>query len=217
MTTFWSDWELQEDTGLEFEYLDVPSSKIAFPSTPPIGPDGIAEIRAHNRNGIAGGLKQLHERKRRAGTPKVLITYRPLIGTKAAPDGSIGRATAVQVFATKFVPPKKTPLKQGDWYDEARSAVARNTWWDLGSFTPPAQIDLTLENRGLFGAAIEDAVRTRFQFKVLVPSNRLMQMYTGGGRKGPDVVWKELADLYAELGRELRDPLYAELALELSG
>lgn len=205
MTTFWSNWKIQEETGLEFEYQRVPDNINVNKSTRmTVDPDGYAEIKPHNKKGITEGLQQLSEHPT---DPRVLITYLPLIGPgKPAIDAYTGQPTEVRVFATHF--------KQG----MTPGKLLKNTqlWWDLGSYKPPGQIRLTLENRGLFGAAIEPWVRDLFCCEVLDFSGRKMWTGTGGQRPGADVRWHELADLYAELGRELRDPLYAELALMLT-
>lgn len=210
MTTFWSNWELQEETGLEFEYLDVPKDTKNVRGMPAVGADGHAEIKPHNLAGVAGGLKQLD--KHPASGPRILITYRPL--NSAGGPATKGPPATVQVLATNFVPPTTRPLGPRQWRNEARALEGR-TWWNLGSFIPPKQIPLIIDNRGLFGSAIEPCVRDLFRVKVLKPPRKMLPG-TGGQRRGADVAWNELADLYAELGRELRDPLYAELAATLT-
>jgi hypothetical protein len=61
---------------------------------------------------------------------------------------------------------------------------------------------------------MEKTIRHIFNNKFLKP-NHTMRPGTGGNMAGPDVAW-ELAEFYSELGRQLRDPFYAELASELA-
>lgn len=214
MTTFWSEWELEEEG--KYDYLPIPEKTQDVKEVPlSVGPDGYAEIKPHNLSGIADGLEQLyrHPGKR----PRILITYRPL--KSGGGPATEGLPATVQVLATRFVRPKARPAT---WWAEAVALKERpGVWWNLGSFRPPKQVQirLTLDDRRQFGLAIESYVRDLFCVEVLKVNKPPREMWTGTGghRLGADVRWYELADLYAELGTELRDPLYAELAFMLGG
>ena len=202
MTTFWSDWELQEETGLEFEYRKAPKPAKDVRFTPMvIKSGGYAEIKPHHLRGMKAGMCQLA--LNRTGGTRILITYLPLNSSDVPIE--TGTPDKVQVHARHFVRSSK-----------ATDLENPHQWWNLGFVPPPKGLTLALKDRQKFGVAIEEPVRTLFGAVVLKPPRR-MRPHPGGPRRGPDVLWDELADLYAELGRELRDPLYAELALELSG
>ncbi len=193
MSVTWFDWEIQE------EYYAAPSVS-SFGKTL-LGKNGAAEIKPHNYDGILSGQTQLDLST--VPGPKLLITYRPVKADRTA--ATKGLPALVEVFMTRHVKFAKP------------AAVLKNKWWKVGEFVPPKTVPLTIDNPGLFGSGIEDSVRRHFCEQVLLPRLRPMHKNTGGHRPGHDVLWDELAELYGELGRELRDPFYAELAAALAG
>lgn len=202
MTTTWSEWELEEEVGRIYQYRPVP--KILRPASEmlPIDRAGHAEIKPHSHAGIRDGFVQL--RRSKVSGPKILITYRPVdSGGKAV---QTGRPAKVQVFATKLT--DLTPAK----------LLSGATWWNLDGVPPPGSVLPTLDNPPLFGAAVEESVRNKFRDEVLAKNSppHTMRLGVGGHRSGPDVLWDELAGMYQELARELRDPFYAEVAAELA-
>lgn len=204
MTVHWSQW--QQEWELEEE---APRKWLSIPKLLPSGkmtvqPNGFAEIKPHNRAGIRAGLKQLGERARGKGRqPQALITYLP-VDAALAPLPS-GWPPHVRVFAVKY--DHGNPPTMADIF-------IKHQWYDLGSFTPRKTIDLKVDNASVFGAVIEESVRKKFITSVL----KAPLKYRGGGGAGtgPDVLWDELAQMYAELARDLRDPFYRELASELA-
>jgi hypothetical protein len=170
-----------------------------------IAANGWAEIKPHNYAGIRAGLKQLRTAGRgQPRTGQVLITYLPVDSSNSSV--SSGQPACVRVFATRF--------EAKGAGDNPSDFLRKHAWYDLGSFAPPKQITLNVDDGGLFGAAIERYVRHQFQAVVKAPTQHVPG--GGGPRQGPDVLWDELAELYAELARELEDPYYAELASELA-
>lgn len=194
MSVPWFDWEIQE------EYYPAPAAATSFGKTA-LGMNGAAEIKPHSTAGISGGIEQLD--KSTVTGPRLLITYRPLnsrggIATKGSP-------ACVEVFMTRHVKGAKP------------AAVLRGKWWKVGDFVPPKTVPLTMDNPGLFGAGVEEYVRRLFFAQVLSPRGKKMHPDTGGHGHGHDVLWDELAGMYGELGRQLGDPFYAELADVLAG
>jgi hypothetical protein len=201
MSVTWFDWEIQEEgTTPDTRYRPAPTDN-PFGRTLDLGKTGHAEIKPHHLRGIRDGLRQL-DRSKVTG-PKVLITYRPLN------SGSRIAQTGVPALLQMFMTCPKKGAKPPE--------VLAGQWWKLGSVKPPPQVALTVDNPGLFGAGIEDFVRNHFCERVLQPRGHRMHPNTGGNRRGADVLWDELAEMYGELGRELRDPFYAELAVALAG
>jgi hypothetical protein len=194
MSVPWFDWDIQE------EYLPAPAAATSFGTTA-LGMNGAAEIKAHTTDGISGGLMQLDNST--VTGPKLLITYRPL--NSRGGIATTGLPACVEVFMTRPVKGAKP------------AAVLRGRWWKVGAFAPPKTVPLTIDNPGLFGSGIEDSVRRHFFAHVLSPRGKKMHPNTGGHRPGHDVLWDELAEMYGELGRQLGDPFYAELAAALAG
>lgn len=199
MTISWSDWEFQEEAGLEFEYRRVsPLIRKVGNTSMGIKSSGYAEIKPHHLRGMRAGMCQLALNPD-TGT-RILITYLPVRNGHPVETGT---PDGVRVLARKFVQ-----------FTNATVLENPNEWWDIGSVPPPKNV--TLNDRQKFGLAIEEPVRQLFHAQV-IKHPRTIRRSPSNYRTGPDVLWNELADFYAELGRELRDPLYTELALELSG
>jgi hypothetical protein len=161
---------------------------------------GLAEIKPHTPTGIRKGLKQLRDRvKSHPGREMWLVTYK---GTDASglANPPTGMADGLQVFARCFN--VTTRDLDGPWYKLGFLRLNRIMQH------PP------VDHPGMFGMAVERRVYDLFTSQL--PLNRRAQAGTGGSLPGPDVLWSELAALYAELARELRDPFYAELASELA-
>jgi hypothetical protein len=192
----WSDWELEWEAVPRSRWASLPGNLAA--ATMRVGANGVAEIKPHSWSGLRAGLKQL---ARRTSTgPRALITYLPV--DRSGKTVPAGQAAAVRVFATMYAP--STSL--ADY-------LAKAQWWDLGSLGLPGMMPFpVVQNGGFFGMAVENGVRNHFTTKVLNPSTRKVAAGTGGHQHGADVQWQELAELYAELARQLRDPAYAEAA-----
>jgi len=206
MTTMWSEWEIQGEgeVGSDSAYRDPPPMRDDVTKMKAVLPKGKAEIKPHNLNGIRAGLEQLADQPAKppfAG-PRMLITYRPVDADDKAVNA--GQPVSVQVYATDYVAGVT-----------ASDLLNRYKWWFLGKVPVPKRVTVKLENRGVFGAVMEGPVRRLFRGTVLLPPRKL-EPGTGGWRHGPDVVWKELAELYRELAQEMRDPFYAEVAAELA-
>lgn len=201
MSMSWFDWEIQEEGGSRTtRYRPAPSAE-PFGTRMKLGPTGHAEIKPHTWLGVKKGQIQLDGST--VTGPKVLITYRPL--NAAGGIATTGRPACLAMYMTCHTPEAKP------------DAVLKGKWWYLGSPVPPEQVPLTVDNPGLFGSGIEDFVRRHFDKEVLQPRKRKLRPGTGSGRTGPDVLWDELAGMYGELGRQLGDPFYAELAAALAG
>ncbi|TQC47383.1 hypothetical protein EEB14_20725 [Rhodococcus sp. WS4] len=183
----------------------------------PVGRGGaIVEIKPHNKSGERSGLDQLYKSKfgnktsrppRKPTDPKSaqwLLTYLP-VNDSGAPVHS-GRASAVKIFARRVT-----------WSAENRKAYRFGLQYVVGTRTLPALIPFPrVDQAGFFGSAVEGHVRAHLFRK----TSRQAVRGTGGSRPGPDARLKarlkELTELYEELARIVPDPLYAEIAAELS-
>ncbi len=160
---------------------------------------GTAEIKPHVSRAMGQGLEQL--RKGQPDGQRFLITYRP-VGIR--PDG---RAAAVCVYALGFTNIADVPRDV--------AALRARTWAHLGRAPLPERIPFpTVVDGGFFGSAVERHVRKRFGTALVRPAGRTVRPGTGGHLPGPDVRYEQ-AEFYAELARELGDPMLAELAAEM--
>lgn len=199
MTIVWTNWELEEENSPNSVYQPVPRNLRRARNLVPLAGFGRGEIRAHNLNGIRGGQGQL------AGvpgtTPRILITYLPVDANNRPVN--TGRPDHFLVMATHNA-------------DVQAQNLLEREWFLIGSVTLPAQVAIDLgHDRALVGNLIEPYVRDLFNRRVLLPSGRQIHRGTGGNQRGSDVRWNELADFYGELGRQAKDPFYAELAASL--
>ncbi|SLK13676.1 hypothetical protein SAMN06272721_11920 [Arthrobacter sp. P2b] len=191
---------------------------------------GLAEIKPESPEGIRAGLSQLRDyvwqseyARGRKPSPRAakgagkraswiigqepdrqaiwLITYLPLPDRRAP--------SHVRVFAYEVrrenlpevgrLPPTKDLLKPRRVLSDIR----------LKKFIPFPSPE---KQPDMFGLAVEDLVRKEFG-KVYKRTN-----YRGRlpGRRGPDVLWRELEDLFRELAYETGDAYWREVADELS-
>jgi hypothetical protein len=158
------------------------------------GAPGLVEIRAHT------ATAQLTAR---AADPRYvrhgawLVTYQAL-----GPDGrpaSSGHARRLRLWAQQFAGGRLT----GDVHD-------------LGIITLPDTLPFPrVDLPGFFGMAVEEPIRAHLTGLLGLLSRRV-ERSTGGAAPGPDLLWSEVAAMYAELASELRDPFLAELAAELA-
>ena len=72
-----------------------------------------------------------------------------------------------------------------------------------------------MDHAPAFGWAVEPVVQERVKLAVALATPQRKWTTGGGPAPGPDMTYSELADFYRELSRQMRDPLYAELASEL--
>ena len=187
---------------------------------------GLAEIKPHNNPAIRKGLYQLrsylqHSESARgpakapggakrpawmAGSEPErqsvwLITYSPW------PDNS-GRPSHVRVFAHEVK--RDELLKKGPLPGLDRLLISKR---ELPKVELPKTMPFPLPSTpDLFGLAVEPYVRDRFAqayHRPLVNRQRLR-------RKGPDVLWRELEELFRELADETGDRYWGEVADELS-
>jgi hypothetical protein len=172
------------------------------------GRPGIVEIKPHTETGILKGVANV--RRALLAAPNnvgLLVTYYA-VDDRDQPKTS-GQAAYAHLFAALITTgPNDTP----------RQYLSANRWRHLGRITVPQTIPHPRVNQiSAFGQAIEPAARAKVRdvMRTWIPGITF-QRATGGHRPGPDIIWSELAELYAELARELRDPLYAELANELT-
>jgi len=167
---------------------------------------GFAEIKPHTESGVRGGITQIQKRLARSrGYIAYLVTYYA-VNERNQPIRK-GRAKYLHVFAAP-VTQASTPAQYRD----------PKVWRHLGYVEVPQTIPHPpVHQGGAFGWAVEEAVREKFKQMVkLETPHKKWTPATGGYQPGADIRWHELAELYAELARELRDPLYAELASELA-
>ena len=193
------------DTDLEEEYLGPPKTL----NTAPVGGPGIAEIKPHTEAKINEARKQLKSALvNRPGYEALIITYRP--------GATTPKGTPVKVWAVRYE--KEEKPRTG-----ALTYLRTKPWWNLGIITIPPKIDVSTADLSVLGAAAEGAVRTRFgQFlaKQPPPHRRVdavtTSLYKSPNERGPDVEWREMAEMYAELARTTNDEFLAELANELA-
>ncbi len=222
MTMLWSEWELEDEVGPAAQYLPAPRLLSPVRAMAHIDGYGRAEIRAHNKAGIRGGLVSLAEHpgkysKTPGSRPRVLITYLPVDSSNEKQNE--GKPAKIRVFMTNFtagaVPPpshEKDRLLAQQWWE---NLLARQ-WWDLGVLSAEDLIPMDWTDKRLLGIGTEPRARNLFRDLVLVPAGRNIWKNTGGNRQGSDVRWNELAEFYRELGKLGGDPFYAELASELA-
>lgn len=168
---------------------------------------GVVEIKPHTETGIRAGLEQVARRLRRRGKG-VLATY---MGTDSRGNPVlVGRATHVRVYATLVdLDVNKHPTPEQ--YNQP------NQWYALGLAEVPPKIDFPpVDHAPMFGWAIESVVQKQVKAAVTLATAKKKWTTLGGPGHVADMRYRELAEFYGELGRQLRDPFYAELASELS-
>ena len=191
---------------------------------------GLAEIKPESGPGIRAGLNQLRDyvrqsevargkrqpdnRSRRAGwvTGKEperesvwLITYLPW-PNRIAP-------THLQVFAYEVN--RKALLEKGPGNDRLPPTQALvKSRRVLDPISLPKKMDFpTPDKPDMFGLAVEPLVRDKFREKYRRAFDRRQDV----ARKGPDVLWLELEDLFRELADETGDAYWRDVAEVLSG
>jgi hypothetical protein len=192
---------------------------------------GLAEIKPDNGQTIRSGLSQLRDYVRqsdavrragpgsKAGRPSWitgnepkresvwLITYRPW------PSGSA--ATHVRVFADEV---DRARLLHKDPTTKDRLPPTKDLVKPPRELLPMVALPPTIpfpipdKQPDMFGLAVEPYVRKKFglAYKRANYRGRIP------GRKGPDVLWRELEDLFRELADETGDGYWREIADELS-
>lgn len=199
------------------------------PRSEPIKTPGLAEIKPENGPAIREGLNQLRDyvrqsevtrgmrkpdsRTRRAAwisgkeparESVWLITYLPWPG-KSAP-------THLRVFAYEV---KRDRLLANDLRNDRLPPTKDllKSRRELGMIMLPKKMDFPTPDRAdMFGLAVEPLVRDEFRKKY----QRVYEKRQEVARKGPDVLWLELADLFRELADETGDRYWSEVADELA-
>lgn len=184
---------------------------------------GLAEIKPHNDAAIRRGLYQLRaylqqsDSARTGGAGKAkrqawmagsepertavwLITYQPW--------SAGGAPTHVRVFAHELK--RAELLKKGQLPGLAQLLISRRELPKVEllrvmPFPHPGKPDL-------FGLAVEPLVRDRFAQEYRRPLAKRQRT----APHGPDVLWRELEDLFRELAGETGDGYWREVADELS-
>lgn len=187
---------------------------------------GLAEIKPDNGPAIRKGLHQLRDylkqsqtARRKAQRPGAvpragwmsgpeperksvwLITYSPWPEKSAAPTHV--RVFAHQVNGDELV--KGSSLPGLDRLLLSRRELPKVQLPTLIPFPPPSKPDL-------FGLTVESYVRERFALNYKRPLQKGQRV----GRRGPDVLWRELQDLFRELANETGDDYWDDVADELS-
>jgi hypothetical protein len=194
MTMLWSEWELDAETD-RTAYFPPPARLVSVEvEKPAVTEHGHAEVKPHHYNGLNQGIDQL--RGSSGVGSRFLITYRPEGG---------GNPTR----------PRNMHLYMTDFHDTTPGQLRQRRWWDLGTIPTPRYTSVDWSNKSLVGQAMEKVTRNMFNNKFLKPQGRTMRHGTGGNLPGSDIRW-ELEEFYRELGRQLCDPFYAELASELA-
>lgn len=201
------------------------TTAVRGPGTGGVTGSGLAEIKPDNGPAIRKGLYQLRaylqqSEAARASTGPVgglraawmrgsepqrssvwLLTYRPW------PDRS-GTPSHVRVFAHELKRDellKKGPLPSLDRLLISRRELPKVELPKVMPFPSPRRADM-------FGLAVESLVRERFGREFQRPGARRQRP----GSKGPDVLWRELEELFRELAEETGDSYWREVADELA-
>ncbi len=197
----------------------------------PVDDAGCAEIKAHNHNGIIGGLTQLRCKCHSTGTCRILITYLPVRGSdpKSYQPQDFGSVKRVLVMATFITfTPDDLEMSPREWklrrVRELERQVLAQQWYLIEDLVPRpdlvAKIAMgvgTPQDRGRFGSVMEPLVANCFNQCVLKEAKPPRKRpFSRGSSTGSDLQWSELAGLYGELARELGNPFFAELAAELA-
>lgn len=208
---------LVADGDMEEEYHKVPVN--IDTRKPVVRAPGVGEIKPHARNRISEAHDQLSANlgRYRELFPKgtaldaFIITYRPV--PPAEGGGRTARkGTPVDVYATPLI--RRGMATEGSYLAQP--------WWKLERAWVRPTIDVSTRNPSVFGAAAEQPVRASFA-KFLAAHRRTGAGWTVRTRDdkassdpGPDVEWREVAEMYAELARTTNDEFLAELANELA-
>jgi hypothetical protein len=163
------------------------------------GTRGIVEIRPHSDTARRRGAVQLVNRR---NDPR-WASHDPWLVTYVALDSSgrpvvRGRPQQLRVWAQHY-----PGGRAGDVFDLGHV--------QLPATMPFPRVDLP----GFFGSAVEEPIRAHLT-ALLATRGRQVDRATGGATPGPDLTWQEIAEMYAELAQELRNPFLAELANELA-
>lgn len=186
-----------------------------------VGGPGLAEIKPHNDAAIRKGLYQLQRYVQQSAAARGTSTgKRPAWMAGSEPDRTSvwlvtyspwsdkGPPTHVRVFAHELKRDdllKKGPLPSLERLLVSRRELAKVELPKTMPFPHPGKPDL-------FGLAVEPLVRQRFAGTFHRPQQRPQRLR----RKGPDVLWRELGDLFRELADETGDRYWREVANELS-
>ncbi len=197
---------------------------------PPLKGAGLAEIKPDNPAAIRDGLNQLRSYLRQSeaaqGVPKPGGTRRPAWMTGSEPKRESvwlitylpwpnrTAPTHLRVFAYEV---DRARLLHKDPKTKDRLPPTKDLVKPRRELLPRVELPPTIPfpspNRpDMFGLAVESLVREKFGL-VYKRAN-----YRGRlpGRRGPDVLWRELEDLFRELAHETGDAYWREVADELS-
>jgi hypothetical protein len=128
----------------------------------------------------------------------------------------------VDVWAVRHIPDVSPASAPPKGRRTTPSDYLAATWWSLGQALVPPTVPVTLKDLGVFGAAAEPVVRTAFGKQLpqlaMNPHGRALTtpLNRPASDQGPDIKWKEIAELYGELARTTNDEFLAELANELA-
>jgi len=201
---------------------------------------GLGEIKPHTKDGIGKAVEQFEnwghdwENQRMkwglAADPtfkdfnslkKVIITYRP---SDWSADYKNKHPRHIDIFAIEHKPGELKPMRLKSKKPNAPDRFSpakywgdlKDSWMRVAQCVPvKPQVEVNLENPALFGMAMEDWIRERFVG--LLPAGRTgFNVHKSSAAHGPDVMWTEIAEMYAELARLTNDEFLAELANELA-
>ena len=153
------------------------------------------------------------------GLSKIIITYRPHGWSRERP-GMTPSPLTVDIYATKFVP----GWRVRDYHIDRSKVPASAEWVVIDEQVPVREtLKVDVNNGSVLGAAAEEPVRKAFAAKLIAWSRTaptgLRHPYNLSklaSADGPDVVWTEIAEMYAELARGTNDEFLAALANELA-
>lgn len=188
--------EIQEEWSTDFQQPFRAETGVTEP--------GLAEIKPHKAAAIRKGLSQLREYLQKSDPTRRsvwLITYLPQPLNKNKP-------THVRIFAHKL---KADELKGSGPIPTLDSLLLSRRELMPPLALPDAIPFPRLTRPDMFGLAVEPYVRRRFAGAYGRPHMGRQKL----GRKGPDVLWNELAGLFRELAAETGDAYWRELSDEL--
>ena len=250
MTVFWSDptkihLALPPGDEMEDEYYNPPATTgHGFTVLGITGP-GVAEIKAHNRNGIAGAIKQLAtktsiEPPRPAGSKPTnyddatLSDVRPVVPARLAASPNLSRIIItyrptgwVSAWNRKsFKGPRVLSPVTVDVYAVKFAPNRKVDYYQTSSakwvlVKPGVPVVATvpvspLTDATIFGRVVEGHVRKAFADVLRGVGRHPYNLAKASGDQGADVTWTEIAEMYAELARTTNDEFLAALANELA-
>lgn len=210
--------ELQEEWSPDFREPKRADTGITEP--------GLAEIKPHKAPAIRKGLQQLREYLQKSESRHKAATSPGTAFRQSGPSGGeparmsvwlvtylpwpsdTNQPTHVRIFAHKLR--RDELLRNGPLPGLESLTLSRR---ELPRVELPPSIPFPrLSAPDMFGMAVEPRVRDQFAKVYRRPQTHRQAL----GRKGADVLWRELAGLFAELANETGDGYWRELSDELT-